>query len=174
MMKIKYTILLLMLIAAVPKAWALTQDSDGYYRIGTAQDWIDFAALVNGGTNTSANARMVADIDLDNNQTMVGNTTYPYLGTFDGQGHTLTVAYNIPSSQNLVGIAPFKCVGSATIQNLHVTGSIQNQLYAAGGIAGEIKGNLTIRRCWVSASFYSQGITQGTNSYLGTIGGICS
>lgn len=44
----------------------------------------DFAALVE--TVPNANARMTADIDLGNDQTMVGTASVPYQGSFDGQG----------------------------------------------------------------------------------------
>ena len=76
-------------------AWAetstLQQDEEGYYLLCTPQDWQDFAALVNEDSEPDAQARMTADIDLGDDQTMVGTVEHPYQGTFDGQGHTLTV-----------------------------------------------------------------------------------
>ena len=138
----------------------LEQDTENYYLLGSEWAWIDFAALVNGGT-TNANARMTADIDLGNDQTMVGTISVPYQGEFDGQGHTLTVNYNMRN--DITGVAPFACVGDATIQNLHVAGSVIQQYIGAGGIVAQIKGNLTMKRCWVSAY---------VNAASGTVAGI--
>ena len=147
-------------------AWALETDGEGCYLIGSVQDWKDFAAIVE--TNPAVNAKMTADIDLGDDQTMVGTLSVPYQGAFDGQGHTLTVNYDIYLNSNAV--APFAVVGDALIQQLHVDGSIKQQLCAAGGVAGTIMGNLTVRECWVSAYIY----VQGSGSLQGTIGGIAS
>ena len=51
-------------------AWALS-DVNGVYQISSAEDWNEFAALVNDGAVT-ANAVLTADIDLGMNVTMVG------------------------------------------------------------------------------------------------------
>ena len=51
-------------------ARALEQDTDGYYLIGSVQDWRDFAALIS--TTPAVNAKMTADIDLGDDQTHVG------------------------------------------------------------------------------------------------------
>ena len=163
----KRLITLLLLIAGFTTgAWALSKDTGGYYLIGSVQDWQDFAALVE--TTPDANARMTGDIDLGDDQTMIGTISAPYQGTFDGQGHTLTVNYNIYIIDH--SVAPFACVGDATIQNLHVDGSLIQQLCGAGGVAGTINGNLTVKRCWVSAYIY----VYGEGNLQGTIGGIAS
>ena len=163
--RLLFTAMLLLFVGI--KAWAIDQDSEGYYLIGSAQDWKDLAALVNEGS-TNTNARMTADIDLGDDQTMVGTANVPYQGFFDGQGHTLTVNYDMTTYDTAV--APFACVGDATIQNLHVDGSIIQRRCAAGGVAGTIKGNLTVSQCWVSAYMY----VHGYGDYQGTIGGIAS
>ena len=141
----------------------LEQDAEDYYLLGSEWAWIDFAALVNGGT-TNANARMTADIDLGDDQTMIGTATIPYQGIFDGQGHTLTVNFNM--RDDITGVAPFTCVGDATIQNLHIDGSIIQQNIGAGGIVAAITGNLTIKKCWVSADVKALiGTTAGIACY---------
>ncbi len=145
---------------------SLDQDNEGNYLIGSAYDWKDFATLVQ--TTPTANAKMTADIDLGGDQTMIGTLSVPYQGSFDGQGHMLTVAYDISSDQT--AIAPFACVNGATIQNLHVAGSIRQRRCAAGGVAGSVNGNLTVRKCWVSATLK----VDGYGDYQGTIGGIAS
>ena len=49
-MKQKITFLLTALMClSGTSAWALEQDADGIYQIGTAEDLVAFAELVNGG-----------------------------------------------------------------------------------------------------------------------------
>lgn len=51
---------------------AIEQDTDGFIKIGTAQDLRDFASYVNDNHNT-AKAKLTADIDLENvNFTPIG------------------------------------------------------------------------------------------------------
>lgn len=147
---------------------SLEKDAEGNYLLSSADDWKDFAAIVNSGTNPAANAKMTADIDLGDDQTMVGTSSVPYQGSFDGQGHTLTVAYDTSESS----IAPFRYVAGSTqtIENLHVNGTIYTTGCAAGGVVCSIAGNLTIKKCWVSAQIR----TQNAGGFYGTIGGICS
>lgn len=54
---------LLVLLGCSAGAWAIEQDTDEYYLIGSVQDWKDFASIVQN-TNQGANARMIADVDL--------------------------------------------------------------------------------------------------------------
>lgn len=138
------------------KKYELTQDANGYYLLGSVQDWKDFAEIVNSETNTAANAKMIADIDLGDDQTYISPTwrgdysNRHYHGTFDGQGHTLTVHYN---SSNLFH-TPFSQTSGATIKNLHVAGTItSNWTNGASHISGLISnsaGSDVIQNVWVS------------------------
>ena len=123
---------LIVLLGCTAGAWAIEQDSDGYYLIGSVQDWKDFAELVNTGTVPAANAKMVCDVDLGDDQTMVGSESVPYQGTFDGHGYKLTIAYDVTENY----VAPFRVVNGATIQNLEVAGTINTTAEYAGGIIG--------------------------------------
>ena len=155
---------MLTLLCCCTGTWALDRDTENYYILSSLQDWKDFASLAQ--TVPTINARMIADIDLGDDQTMIGSESVPYEGIFDGQGHKLTVAYSQAGITD--GIGPFHAVGAATIQNLHVDGSMLTNC-GIGGIAGIIAGNVTIQKCWVSASMQSVG-----SKYTGTIGGFCS
>lgn len=132
---------------------SLKQDADGYYLIGSVQDWKNFATLVE--TTPTANAKMTADIDLSTDVTMVGTESIPYQGTFDGQGHKLTVNWSVNGGGN--GVAPFRYVSGATIQKLHVDGNISatgsEQRGAASIVAFSIGSTTTtINECWGSVS----------------------
>ena len=119
---------------------ALKQDGEGNYLIGSVQNWKDFATLIQ--TTPTANAKMTADIDLGTDQTMIGSGTsnpdndgssnIKYQGTFDGQGHTLTIHY--VAEDNIT--APFRFIQEATIKNLRVDGDITTAYRHAGGIVG--------------------------------------
>ena len=110
----------------------LKQDSEGYYLIGSVTDWRRFAELVNSGTNPAANARMVRDVDLGDDQTTIGicavkhseySENKPYSGIFDGQGHTLTINYTSESSGSKY-VAVFPYARGLTLKNLHIAGSV--------------------------------------------------
>lgn len=147
---------LLVLLGCSAGAWAIEQDSDGYYLIGSVQDWQDFAAIVE--TTNDANAKMIADVDLGDDQTHIGSMAQngtTYKGTFDGQGYTLTVAY-VGGSRQIV--APFTNVQGATIKNLHVDGSISS-VFAFIGVVGYVRGSgsvTTVSNVWNSATMSIQ------------------
>ena len=132
---------------------SLKQDADGNYLIGSVQEWKDFTTLVE--TTPTANAKMTADIDLSTDVTMVGTESIPYQGTFDGQGHKLTVNWSVCGGGD--GVAPFRYVSGATIQKLHVDGNISatgsEQRGAASIVAFSIGSTTTtINECWGSVS----------------------
>ena len=130
-------------------AWALSE-VNGVYQIGTAEDLIAFAELVNGG-NPGANAVLTADIDRGTDGTMIGKDGVDYQGTFDGQGHTITIN---TFSSGADGVALFRNVGArALIQNLKVQGTITTDKKHACGIAAWSRG--TIRGCYVDVNVVS-------------------
>ena len=141
---------LLVLFGYTTGAWAIEQDSDGYYLIGSVQDWKDFAELIK--TTPKANARMIADVDLGSSQAMLGDSehedrpTYYYQGTFDGQGYTLTVHYTGTSQT-----APFAMISKATIKNIHVDGTIANSSGSQPSVvARAVYGKSTLESIWSS------------------------
>lgn len=154
-MKQKKSIIFMMILAllmVVTSARALTQDGSGNYLIGSVQDWKDFATLVQ--TTPTANAKMIADVNLGDDQTVIGGvlngSTLFYQGTFDGQGHTLTIAYDVKSGERFT--TPFSLLEGATIKNLHLDGTV-NSTYAYGGsIASILKGTNTIENVWNSVT----------------------
>ena len=80
--------------------------------ISNVDEWNSFAASVKGGNTYSGQiVQMTADVGPVT--TMVGGT---FSGTFDGNGHKLTV--------NISGTATFEYVENATFQNLILAGSI--------------------------------------------------
>ena len=130
----------------------ITQSGDTY-TIKTAEGWNYFCR------------RMEVDDDLDGFSgktvvlgddisvtTMAGSGKYPFKGTFDGDGHTLTFNHTASAPYS----APFQNTDGATIRNLHVTGLIEggNWNYM-GGLVGSANGKLTIENCRVSTQISS-------------------
>ena len=148
-------------------AWALSEVG-GVYQISTADDLIAFAELVNGG-NAYANAVLTADIDKGTDLTMIGKDGVDYQGTFDGQGHTITInATNTheETKDEYQGTAIFRNVGAnALIQNLKVQGTIETNQKLAAGIAVWNRG--TIRGCYIDVSVDSSVDGDATH------GGVC-
>ena len=139
-------------------------DKDGRFILRSAADWETFAKLVNTDGKTSLSAIMAADIDIGKSKTMVGTNNKAYQGTFDGNGHTITVCYD---TLNVEYVAPFSVVGAATIKNLHVAGKLVSKQKFVAGIIGNVKsGTANLSNCRVSALIGSTKTGDATNGGL--------
>ncbi|MCR4922045.1 MAG: glycerophosphodiester phosphodiesterase, partial [Bacteroidaceae bacterium] len=131
--KLSSCIVALVYIAGL-NAWALEPNSEGIYEIGSADDFMAFAELVNSGT-IDANAVLTTDIDMAEQSAsfpMIGTSSNPYAGNFDGQFHTIS---NLKLSRNSADVALFSYVQpGCTIQNLVLdeTCSSEGADYTAG------------------------------------------
>ena len=119
--------------------------------IATKEDWKKFGDIVNSGQN-DVNVKMTADVDLGKEVSYVGY----YSGTFDGQGHALTIDWNGEYGE----LAPFYKVNGATIKNLHTKGQITgtNQL---SGLIVYVYGNTTISGCVSEVAIKGEGQLAG-------------
>ena len=166
-------LLLLALLAFGPMAWAQfsggTGTAEDPYLISSKADWNALHNQVkNGNLYTGKFFKMTADIgtvttpigytsDYDNKE---GNF---FEGTFDGNGHILTVNFRFNAKEN---IGVFCRLNNATIKNLHVTGKadLGEDIFCRhyGGLAGRTAGNTSIIACRSSVNIYSDGnvITQ--------------
>ena len=154
--------------------------SEGVYQISNLAELYWFAGLVNGSLdgieqNTAANALLTADIIinenvLDANGNLTENTenlliwipigdnsSNPFSGTFDGQGHTVSGIY-INSENDYQGLFGYN---SGIIKNIGVRESYIKGIYYVGGVCGY--SNSTISNC------YNSGIVSG----YGCVGGVC-
>ena len=120
------------------------RDQYGTILIKDANEWKVFCKLVNEKGMTNLNVRLEADINLGGDIAMIGRYDHKYAGTFDGQGHTLTLNWNTGESD----IAPFRRVGGATIKNLRTAGTIKSSGHFLAGLIDEASGdNNTISNC---------------------------
>ena len=130
----------------------ITQSGDTY-TIKTAEGWNYFCQRleVDGDLNGFSGKTVMLGDNITVT-TMAGSGKYPFKGTFDGDGHTLTFNY----TANMPNCAPFCTTNGATIRNLHATGQIDggNWNYM-GGLVGSANGKLTIENCRVSTQISS-------------------
>ena len=139
------------------------------YRIFTATQLKNFAVAVNTGSEKSAHAKLMNNIDLkdvcgeSNSWTPIGNSeSTAYTGTFDGNGHKIENLYINTTDSGDDNQGLFGYVGSeGTVQNLSVSGSVKGNNYV-GGVAGDNSGSVT--NCAFSGS------VSGNSSVGGVVG----
>jgi len=101
---------------------------------------------------------------------MAGASYKDFTGTFDGQGHTLTVSYGSAESPIVEdNVAPFRNVeNGCVIKNLHVAGNIYTSNKYAAGIAGTQYCTISITNCRSSVTIHSY--TAGDGTHGGFVG----
>ena len=135
--------------------------------ICSASDWNAFAADVESGVTYEGKVvHLDADITVS---TMVGGSGHRFKGTFDGNGHLLTLS-KLPATEQYC--APFRLVEGATIRNLHTTGTLTASDKYRSGLIGECYGKVTISNCWSSVAINSS--VNGDGTHGGFIGEVKS
>ena len=118
------------------------EDRD-YYEIASKDDWRRFCDLVRDGQN-GIDAKMKVDVDLGSDITMAGVDGKDYAGTFDGQGHTLTLNWDAGSDN---WKSPFYTVKDGSIKNLRVNGQIKSKGKGHTGLIQNAYGTVTVSDC---------------------------
>lgn len=165
-----------------------TGTADNPYQIGSPEEWDAFATIVNVyGDNRKQDACgvLTADITFTKNHQQPGensgyffvhNTSnYCYKGTFNGNGHTITLNYNSTlvcydgiTSPTWGGL--FWHVQDATIKNLKVTGVIRTKYEHCGTIIQHSNSNNKLLNCEANVQIINE--KPSSNIYLGgLIGG---
>ena len=166
------------IISLAVAEWEGTGTEDDPYLIYVNRQWELLATRVNNpGTNEEAQQgysgkffKLMNDLTFDskNTMTMLGNSEHSFCGTFDGNGHTLTV--NLSSGVNYC--APFRFVNGATIRHLHVAGAVgvsrgitdlSSQIKYAG-VVGRASGNCNLIDCHSSLNVSSDDVYFGSLS----------
>ena len=138
---------------------------DNPFLIKDENDWSDFRKLINSKLTYEVNKDKCFKLDDDISVTsrIGADNTYVFMGTFDGGDHTLNVAYNA----NIKYLAPIRFVSGATIQNLHVSGTMTAEKKYTAGIVGEVMGSTTtIKNCTSSVTIQSNVEGDGTHGGL--------
>lgn len=140
----------------------LRTDAEGTVLIANAEELDDFGRSVRMG-ETSLNAKLEADIDYSTARKSLSNIR-SYNGTFDGQGHTITLAYNSTAPN----VSLFQNVTNATIRNLHITGTIQTSQKYASSIAACTDGNALLEN--ISSDVVINSTLDGDGTQGGLVG----
>ncbi|MBR6287023.1 MAG: hypothetical protein IKR18_08575, partial [Bacteroidaceae bacterium] len=111
-----------------------------FFPIRKGADWVTFLKNVkNAEGKHDVNARLY--IDIETNLMIADSKTYVYRGTFDGNGHTIEFTLN---RDNYEFQAPFRCVGDATIKNLHVKGTVTTNSKFGAGLISWVQDGATV------------------------------
>ena len=136
------------------------------YKIETAADLQRLATLVNGRQNGSGATFVLAnDIDLSSiaNWTAIGNTSYYFQGTFDGNGHTIS-NLKINGSANYQGL--FGGTIGATIKNVNIeNASVNGGTGSCTGILAGYATSTTVLNCRTSGT-----VTSSSSNVGGLVG----
>ncbi|MBR3546824.1 MAG: hypothetical protein IKN86_04595, partial [Bacteroidaceae bacterium] len=136
----------------------LPQDEDGYYAVATAIQFKQFCDLVNDKNMSDANVRLYDDIDLtDEKYAKTRLSTFG--GEFDGQGHVITTAWNLPGAAGLVAAL------KGEVHDVILRGTMINSQSYMGAIAGTTL-SARIRNCVVETE-----ITSTYNGHNGSVEG---
>ena len=134
-------------------AWEGSGTSGSPYLIASADDW---NTLATSGTNYSGQF-----FKLTNNISVTTMISGTFSGTFDGNGHTLTVT--LSGGGNL---APFQYLNGGTIKGLTVAGTVTASAnFSSGLVARATGGTCLIDNCVVNANITGVGYIGGILAY---------
>ncbi len=141
------------------------------YIISSAEGWDYFCDCLQDNDTwnrfSGKTVKLGADISITRT---AGSSDHEFMGTFDGDYHTLTVNITDTTTQ---GTAPFREIRGATIRKLITTGSVNGSLHAAGlvGFArGDASMTNTIERCKVATNVTVTTAVNGNYHCGGVVG----
>jgi len=167
-MKTKILSILALLLTVTQGAWAAeawTGSGSGTpgdpYVISNNTDYWAFVHNVNDGTFTTQYFKL--NYSPHSIASSIGTAAHPFQGHFDGNGNTAGLSINTENSY----VALFAYASGATIENLHVNGTVTtSNTYAAGLIANAT--NVTITNCRSSVTINSS--YNGGGGHAGFVG----
>ncbi len=134
-----------------------TKDSEDYYLIDNGGKLFWLAQQVNEGTGTAYNAKLTADIDLENRTwTPMGDDTNKHTGIFDGQGHSITgLNVQADATVKFVGFIGYHN-GTNDICNFKISGNVVGEgatgSHFISGLVGQSSGSHKIQDVWCSVN----------------------
>ena len=142
----------------------LKKNSDGWYVITSDRDFEQFRDSVVAIGDPYAKALLTADITVRVTPVGCGDEQFHFRGTFDGQGHTITMVSMMNRSEVATpwGLFQFTKPG-CVIRNLKVSGSLQSHHPYVGAIVGDATGTRIVN-CVSDATVHNfEAIPAGTD-----------
>ena len=135
-------LLSLLIVLSVFAGMTFTAGAANTYQISSYAELKAFADAVNGG-ETDANAILTADIIAEGTDwTPIGNDSKRFIGTFDGDGHTIT-GLSTESNAGLSYVGLFGCIGAGgVVQHVGLNGGSIKGNNNVGAVAGENWGKI--------------------------------
>lgn len=143
----------------------MTANGEGWFEVATANQlrWMAEAVTEHNSTYRASKIKLTADIDYTaytDQAAMFGKPSNVFAGTFDGQCHTVTVAFNNTADSET---ALFRRINSGTVKNLKVAGTIETNKSFAGGIVSGVWGNALIQNCEAAVTITDNAGGDGTH-----------
>ncbi len=156
-----------------------TGTSGDPYQIASEKDWKSFSSMLAHNdyyddfkdkyfkmTNDISITASCTPTDVTGSDYIIGSSSAPFCGHFDGDNHTLTFKFTTTYGT----YAPFQDVNGATIENLNVAGKITMKSNTeAGGIVANSSGNTTIRNCHSSIEIHGFGASGNFGGFVGVV-----
>ena len=149
------------------------------YEISTADELKNFATAVNGGSEKSAHAKLMNNIDLKDvcGPTLDDGTSWipignsidnTYEGTFNGDGHTISGLYIDTTDSGADNQGLFGRVNGGTVKDLTVEGSVSSTVANSNDVGGIVGYNSsgTVTNC----AFSGSGSVSGSDHVGGVVG----
>lgn len=151
------------------------------YMISNVAELVAFRDVVNGGFQ-NAYARLVADIDLstlEGNWIPIGTQDSPFMGSFDGDGHSITnmkILNFTTGNQGFFGrVAGTHPSGHAQLKNFSVSGTMTSSTSGLAHIAGVVGFCDYVADLDDITNKVNITLTEGTTqSHIGGVAGYCS
>ena len=150
-------------------------DAENAYLISSASDLAQLVADVNAGcAYENKYFKLTVDVDLNNHEwTTIGTYNYTvngkaFKGTFAGEHHKVT-RLNVNSSAEKVSTGLFGYVNNGKIQNIHVSGTVNNTHATGSNCAGGIVGYLSMGE--IKACSFDGSVNNSSSN--GEAAGIC-
>ena len=152
--------------------WSGAGTSSNPYLIQNEADMNTLATRVNSGNSYEGKyfklgADITYDKDAENNYTAIGKDNYPFKGTFDGNGKTISgININRPYTeyQGIFGVINKE----ATVKNVNLDNTTILGNKCTAGIAGLSEG--TVSGCTVSSSVHFQATSRISYFHAGIVG----
>lgn len=167
MKKVLATILaLVMALSVTTISWAAQPTPPAVAEMG-GTTYTDLHQALEAAKN-SGTVKLLRDVELTDTWTPVGDSSTPFKGTFDGDGHKIT-GLKITSG-SYIGL--FGYVGEgATIKNVNLVGANVFGVKRVGALIGQIKGNATVSNCTVDSTSHVTGSDSNTGGLIGEAAG---